>query len=99
MKKFNNIIKFPDLMDKKKKKMAEVRDEIEIILTNYALDKKDLWAVALAAGRFSSINLERIDGEEKTLKFFKNCIETQKRYELTRNPTNIPGDLGSSIDW
>ena len=37
-----------------------------MILTNYALDKKDLWAVALAAGRFSSINLESEDYLELT---------------------------------
>ena len=41
-------------------------------------NKKDLWAVSLAAGRFSAMNLQKIDGEEKAIDFFKNCIETQK---------------------
>ena len=84
-----NIIKFPNLLNKKKKKMVEIRDEIERILTNYAINERDLWAVSLAAGRFASINLEKLDGEKETLNFFKNCIDTQKKFELTRNSTNI----------
>ncbi len=48
------------------------------MLSNYASEKQDLWAVALAAGRFSSMNLEKIEGADKSLAFFKNCIETQK---------------------
>ena len=43
------------------------------------LNKKDLWAVSLAAGRFSAMNLQKIDGEEKAMDFFKNCVETQKK--------------------
>ena len=42
-------------------------------------DERDLWAVLLAAGRFASINLEKLDGEKETLNFFKNCIDTQKK--------------------
>ena len=56
----------------------EVRDEIEKILFSYAVNENDLWAVSLAAGRFSAMNLEKIEGEEKALKFFENCINTQK---------------------
>ena len=89
MNKLDNIIKFPNLTDKKKKRMVKIRDEIEKILTNYALIEKDLWAVSLAAGRFASINLERLDGEDNTIKFFKNCIKTQKDFELSRNSSNI----------
>ena len=84
-----NIIKFPNLLNKKKKKMVEIRDEIESILTKYAINERDLWAVSLAAGRFASINLERLEGEKQTLDFFKNCIETQKKFELTRNSSNV----------
>ena len=89
MNKLNNVIKFPNSSDKKKKKMVKIRDEIEKILTNYALSEKDLWAVSLAAGRFASINLEKLDGEDSTIKFFKNCIKTQKEFELSRNSSNI----------
>ena len=84
-----NIIKFPNLLNKKKKKMIEIRDEIESILTKYAINERDLWAVSLAAGRLASINLEKLDGEKETLNFFKNCIDTQKKFELTRDSTNI----------
>ena len=64
--------------------MVEIRDEIERILTNYAINERDLWAVSLAAGRFASINLEKLDGEKETLNFFKNCIDTQKKFELNQ---------------
>ena len=84
-----NIIEFPNLINQKKEKMVEIRDEIEKILTNYAINERDLWAVSLAAGRFASINLEKLDGEKQTINFFKNCIETQKKFELTRNPSNV----------
>ena len=84
-----NIIEFPNLINQKKEKMVEIRDEIEKILTNYAINEQDLWAVSLAAGRFASIHLEKLDGEEQTINFFKNCIETQRRFELTRNSSNI----------
>ena len=42
-------------------------------------NKKDLWAVSLAAGRFAAMNLQKIDGEEKAMDFFKNCVNTQKK--------------------
>ncbi len=89
MNKTTNIIEFPNLIKKKKEKMVEIRDEIEKILTNYAINERDLWAVSLAAGRFASINLEKLDGEKQTLNFFKNCIDTQRKFELTRNSSNI----------
>ncbi|MFL2661248.1 MAG: hypothetical protein ACJ0G4_04835 [Alphaproteobacteria bacterium] len=89
MQNADNIIKFPNLIDKKKKRFRNIRDDIERILSLYALEKNDLWAVSLAAGRFSSINLEKLEGEESTIKFFKSCINTQKKYESSRNSTNI----------
>ena len=84
-----NIIEFPNLINKKKEKMVEIRDEIEKFLNNYAMNERDLWAVSLAAGRFASINLEKLDGEKQTLNFFKTCIDTQRKFELTRNSSNI----------
>ena len=89
MQNTKNIIEFPNLMNKKKQKMVEIRDEIEKILTNYAINEQDLWAVSLAAGRFASINLEKLDGETQTLNFFKNCIDTQRKFELARNSSNV----------
>ena len=85
----DNIIRFPNVIKKKKKKYSQIRDELESFLSNYAIEKNDLWAVCLAAGRFASMNLQRIDGEDKALEFFKNCIETQKKSNLRSNPSNI----------
>ena len=66
-------------VETKKNKYIKIRDEIEKILFSYAVQEKDLWAVSLAAGRFASMNLNKIDGTDKTIEFFKNCIETQKK--------------------
>lgn len=77
-----NILKFPNPVEIKKNKYVKIRDEIEKILFNYAIKEKDLWAVSLAAGRFASMNLDKIDGTEKTIEFFKNCIETQKKTSI-----------------
>ena len=73
-----NILKFPNPVEIKKNKYVKIRDEIEKILFNYAVKEKDLWAVPLAAGRFASMNLDKIDGTDKTIEFFRNCIDTQK---------------------
>ena len=89
MSKNQNIIQFPNTINYKKTKYIKIRDEVESLLFNYALNKKDLWAVSLAAGRFASIHLEKLDGEEKTLTFFKNCIKTQREFESTRNSSHI----------
>ena len=82
MKKNQNILKFPNPVEIKKQKYMKIRDEIEKILFSYAIKEKDLWAVSLAAGRFASMNLDKIDGTEKTIEFFKNCIETQKKTSI-----------------
>ena len=82
MKKNQNILKFPDPVEIKKQKYMKIRDEIEKILFSYAIKEKDLWAVSLAAGRFASMNLDKIDGTERTIEFFKNCIETQKKTSI-----------------
>ena len=79
MSKNQNIIKFPSNINFKKAKYIKIRDEVESLLFNYAFNKKDLWAVSLAAGRFSAMNLQKIDGEEKAMDFFKNCVDTQKK--------------------
>ena len=41
----------------------------------------------MAAGRFSSIFLSKIEGEETAIDFFKNCICTQKD---TKNQEILP---------
>ena len=89
MTKKCKILNFPNILQNKKNKYINIRDDVEKILLNYSCDKKDIWAVALAAGRFSAMTLENLDGAEKTLDFFKNCIETQRKFNLSRNSTNI----------
>ena len=89
MNNSNKIINFPKKIDIKKKKYAVIRDEVESLLYRYACDEKDLWAVAMAAGRFSSIFLSKIEGEQNAIEFFKNCINTQKKFEKSRNSSNI----------
>lgn len=85
----DNIYKFPTSQSIRENKYIHIRDEVEKFLTNYAIERKDLWAVALAAGRFSSMTLEKIDGTDKTLDFFKNCIKTQKEADLGSDSTDI----------
>ena len=58
-----------------------------VVLLEYP--KKDVWAVAMAAGRFSSIYLSKIDSEESAIDFFKNCIDTQKKFEKSSDSSNI----------
>ena len=89
MKNSNKIINFPKKIDIKKKKYAVIRDEVESFLYQCARDEKDLWAVAMAAGRFSSIFLSKIEGEKTTIDFFKNCIETQKNFEKSRDFSDV----------
>ena len=84
MSKNQNIIHFPNTINYKKAKYIKIRDEVESLLFNYALNKRDLWAVSLAAGRFAAMNLEKIDGEEKAMDFFKNCVNTQKKSSVKK---------------
>jgi len=76
------IIPFPDRIkqrtEEKKKKYSIIRDNIESILTSYSKIYDDEWAVILAAGRFSSMKLQQIEGSDNTIDFFKKCIETQE---------------------
>lgn len=78
-----NIIQFPNkleqLQEDKKKKIIQIRDEIEKILLNYSKIYGDEWAVILAAGRFSSMRLQQLEGSKKCAEFFLDCIKTQER--------------------
>ena len=58
--------------------MIIIRDKVETHLHNFSKIYGDEWAVALAAGRFSSMKLQQMDGTDKTIDFFKKCIETQE---------------------
>ena len=83
-----NIIHFPDLKNKRNKERKEkytfIRDEIESILNKYSKIYNDEWAVVLAAGRFSSMKLQQIEGSDNSIDFFKKCIETQAKKNINQ---------------
>ena len=83
-----NIIHFPDLKNKRNKEREEkytfIRDEIESILNKYSKIYNDEWAVVLAAGRFSSMKLQQIEGSDNSIDFFKKCIETQAKKNINQ---------------
>ena len=83
MQKKNNIILFPNIKNKltkeKEEKYTFIRDEIESVLNKYCKIYNDEWAVVLAAGRYSSMKLQQIEGSNNSIDFFKKCIETQAK--------------------
>ena len=85
----NNILKFPNKIKNKKQKYELIRDKVEDLLHLISADEKDVWAVAMAAGRFSSIYLSKIDSEESAINFFRSCISTQKKFDKSGDPSNI----------
>ena len=86
MRKEKNIIEFSDIFFRKreyeKRKYSMIRDEIESVLVKYSKLYADEWAVVLAAGRFSSMRLQQIEGSDSSIDFFKKCIETQERKNI-----------------
>lgn len=86
MQKKNNIILFPNIKNKltkeKEEKYTFIRDEIESVLNKYCKIYNDEWAVVLAAGRYSSMKLQQIEGSNNSIEFFKKCIETQAKKKL-----------------
>ena len=58
------------------KKLIRIRDEIEDYLINSSITERDELAIALAAGRYASMRLAQLTGEENTKKFFNECIKT-----------------------
>ena len=58
------------------KKLIRIRDDIEYYLKNVSITEKDELAIALAAGRYASMKLAQLTGEESTKNFFNECIKT-----------------------
>ena len=61
---------------KYEKKLIRIRDEIENHLELVCLYEEDSLAVALAAGRFASMKLAQLTGEDETKSFLNDCINT-----------------------
>ena len=58
------------------KKLIRIRDEIEDYLNQVSIIEEDDLAIALAAGRYASMKLAKLTGEESTKKFFNECTNT-----------------------
>ena len=59
-----------------KKKLIRIRDEIEDYLILSSINEDDGLAIALAAGRFATMQLTKLTGENETRSFMNECIET-----------------------
>ena len=59
-----------------KKKLVRIRDEIEDYLMLSSTNENDELAVALAAGRFATMQLTSLTGEDETRSFVNDCIKT-----------------------
>ena len=77
---FSSLRKEEDLLYEKK--LIRVRDEIEDCLRYFSNAEKDELAVALAAGRYSSMKLAQLTGEESTKKFINECIKTTLKHSI-----------------
>ena len=67
------------------KKLIRIRDDIEDYLINVSNAEKDELAVALAAGRYASMKLTQLTGEQGTKKFINECIKTTMKHSNLSN--------------
>ena len=67
-----------------KKKLIRIRDEIEDYLRNASTAENDELAIALAAGRYASMKLTQLTGEESTKNFVNECIKTTLKHNILR---------------
>ena len=63
-------------------KLIRIRDEIEDYLNQASTIEVDDLAIALAAGRYASMKLTKLTGEESTKKFFNECIKTTLKQKI-----------------
>ena len=67
------------------KKLVRIRDDIEDYLVNVSNVEKDELAIALAAGRYASMKLTQLTGEQSTKKFINECIKTTLKHNIFSN--------------
>ena len=67
------------------KKLIRIRDEIEDYLNQASKIEEDDLAIALAAGRYASMKLTKLTGEESTKKFINECIKTTLNQSILSN--------------
>ncbi len=63
--------------------LTKIRDHIEDILHHIGKHYDDPLAVALAAGRYSAIQLCQHEGSLVTTDFFRSCIEGTENHDST----------------
>ena len=63
-------------------KLIRIRDEIEDYLNQASTIEVDDLAIALAAGRYASMKLTKLTGEDSTKKFFNECIKTTLKQRI-----------------
>ena len=65
-------------------KLIRIRDEIEDYLNQASTIEVDDLAIALAAGRYASMKLTKLTGEDSTKKFFNECIKTTLKQRILK---------------
>jgi hypothetical protein len=71
---FNSLVNKKDMTYKYK--LIRIRDEIEDYLNLACTKEDDELAIALAAGRFATMKLTQLTGENETKNFVNECIKT-----------------------
>ena len=59
-----------------KEKLIRIRDDIENYLDNQTSIENDELAIALAAGRYATMKLVELTGQNETINFVNDCIKT-----------------------
>ena len=62
-----------------REKLIRIRDDIEIYLDNQTSIEDDELAIALAAGRYATMKLVELTGQNETINFVNDCIKTSLR--------------------
>ena len=62
-----------------KEKLIRIKDDIEIYLDNQTSIESDELAIALAAGRYATMKLVELTGQNETINFVNDCIKTSLR--------------------
>ena len=62
-----------------REKLIRIRDDIEIYLDNQTSIENDELAIALAAGRYATMKLVELTGQDETINFVNDCIKTSLR--------------------
>ena len=57
-------------------KLVRIRDDIEIYLDDQTSIENDELAIALAAGRYATMKLVELTGQNETINFINDCIKT-----------------------